>query len=1515
MKTISFPSKSKQYFLIFALLMLSRLGWTASDCSNTPDCPTPQNYTLTIETTGGGTVTDDDNINCGTNCSAEYLVNSTITLSTQADPGMTFISWGGDCEESYHRFDPQLTIQITKNMTCTALFDAIDFPDHTIIITKTGTGSGTISFKLNDSSTIICQPPCIQTVAHQSQITLQAIPDSDSGLVGFFGQGCASSFYLTQNRYCEVRFDQLPRYLLTVTRSGQGNGHVSSDISELDCGDDCIRSYLRGTTVTLTATPDAGSSFLGWTGNCDSSTTETRINIYGDLTCDAEFGIAGIPQLALDREIVNFFQTRTVVKRTLTIQNVGNGGLRITDLKLVDTAIFQISEDTCSNLVLVPNGTCTVTLQFQPLTATVADYQTQLLITSNDPQSPTVIALQGQGCSDDAAYQRHVSIEPYRLDFGVVMIGHTITHQQRLDMWSQGCGFLDLDTITLKGRHADEFTIIDNNCYYGTWQGQNHASCWFTTEFHPTSVGLKEARPVVTYTDPTLELSPYRWNAQAVSDGEPQLELSETEHDFGTITLGEATPSWSLTLTNIGTANLEFEQISIDQEEFQVYDADCILLAPQHRCQLEVQLTPTSWGEKLAQLTLIYAGITVPIPLTATVIEPTDCSPEHITITTTGQSALWEDPLAWQRLQEGSLATVPNTNDVVRINTNHVMASLSLIQVKALCIETNALLLSPDDQGTALEIQAMDYFHNQGYIQGLNGASGDETCTTNCAKPGASVIIKVGSQFHQQAKLGDWWWYGEGGPIFNAGEIKAGNGGSSNDAGAPGGDALVIGRNTTNLGLIQAGRGGDVLGTGAGQAGPGGLIQIWGKLGGEGYLYNQNGAQAIAGDSGHCNPAATAPQIGQNGGNLWLVSLPDVHLNNGIYRAGHGSEHCNLNGTDGFVRIEPSIIDLTGAHTHISGGNITIFGGKDWILDLRNTAGELLEASGDITLATGPKGIIDLRDNHTVIFKAKGQVNLFTDTIRLDEGVTLADLIDAKAIVVGSDKILFDVALVGSGSIFSPPQTTVPLTFSLFNNGPQADTYLIKVTDIAGWPLSFTEQQLRVEGLTHLVVAPQVTLSSEPGMTNLITMTAISQTKPEVKATAKTQVIVANQPQLVSPETLQTVIIENQLTDIITPLDNFTALTGKEGTQTPPSELATTLTTVMDSTLVDSSRCPLNTNFINWPCDNHHQTLRDVNFGPQASVAGGTLAGVVHNEGWLSQLTIAPTAQVIGGKLTGDINNQGTLVDIQFVGRQVYGGTLQGVIVNHSQIGGTFTDVILADHTLLSGGTVAGQITGHCPASSRLESLSIRPGSYLECVILGEGVTLAGEITLQDVQIAVSPTALQITDSTDLITLPNLTATATDEQAQSQATPAVLAGGATTDAAQFQQHTQATTTNWVKVYGQIQAEPTHRNQPAEMVVYGRYEPQNLESPPVDFMLVNIDNSGKPQVKLWNGQLSNLVAFETVTALPNKILIPIYDDLLTLAAGQVEIFFGYRIIKTTRKSLIIHNQTGIKIVIQ
>jgi Divergent InlB B-repeat domain len=64
-------------------------------------------------------------------------------------------------------------------------------------------------------------------------------------------------------------------FTLTVTKSGNGSGGVTSLPSGIDCGLTCSADMARGVSVDLTATADAGSVFEGWSGACSGTGTCT----------------------------------------------------------------------------------------------------------------------------------------------------------------------------------------------------------------------------------------------------------------------------------------------------------------------------------------------------------------------------------------------------------------------------------------------------------------------------------------------------------------------------------------------------------------------------------------------------------------------------------------------------------------------------------------------------------------------------------------------------------------------------------------------------------------------------------------------------------------------------------------------------------------------------------------------------------------------------------------------------------------------------------------------------------------------------------------------------------------------------------------------------------------------------------------------------------------------------------------------------------------------------------------
>ena len=74
-------------------------------------------------------------------------------------------------------------------------------------------------------------------------------------------------------------------YMLNVSKSGSGSGTVSG--GAISCGSTCLSSLSSGSQVTLTATPELGSSFAGWMGACTGTGNCT-------LTMDEEKSVTAL---------------------------------------------------------------------------------------------------------------------------------------------------------------------------------------------------------------------------------------------------------------------------------------------------------------------------------------------------------------------------------------------------------------------------------------------------------------------------------------------------------------------------------------------------------------------------------------------------------------------------------------------------------------------------------------------------------------------------------------------------------------------------------------------------------------------------------------------------------------------------------------------------------------------------------------------------------------------------------------------------------------------------------------------------------------------------------------------------------------------------------------------------------------------------------------------------------------------------------------------------------------------
>jgi hypothetical protein len=89
----------------------------------------------------------------------------------------------------------------------------------------------------------------------------------------------------------EERFFMLWMVELEINLDGDGSGSINSDPTGISCGSDCQEEYPYGTVVTLTASPEAGSIFSGWSGDCSGSgVCQVVMNDIKNVTAIFEIG-------------------------------------------------------------------------------------------------------------------------------------------------------------------------------------------------------------------------------------------------------------------------------------------------------------------------------------------------------------------------------------------------------------------------------------------------------------------------------------------------------------------------------------------------------------------------------------------------------------------------------------------------------------------------------------------------------------------------------------------------------------------------------------------------------------------------------------------------------------------------------------------------------------------------------------------------------------------------------------------------------------------------------------------------------------------------------------------------------------------------------------------------------------------------------------------------------------------------------------------------------------------------
>ncbi len=262
-------------------------------------------HTLTVTVAGNGTVTGANGaISCtsagGSTCTTTVAANSSVTLTATG----SFSSWGGACSGSL----ATCTFTMTGDKFVSAQFAGSGTgagSGETVALTVSVTGDGRVS-----GGGINCGQggaACSVNVATGTAVTLTAAPGSGSDFTGWGGACSGTSFScaLTMTAARSVTATFAPSSTpsagggsVQLVLKVQGNGVVSAGggtCAGTASGTTCNQSYAAGTEVRLTATPQPGATFTGWSGACRGSVPTCSITLSSASTVTATFSGARSP--------------------------------------------------------------------------------------------------------------------------------------------------------------------------------------------------------------------------------------------------------------------------------------------------------------------------------------------------------------------------------------------------------------------------------------------------------------------------------------------------------------------------------------------------------------------------------------------------------------------------------------------------------------------------------------------------------------------------------------------------------------------------------------------------------------------------------------------------------------------------------------------------------------------------------------------------------------------------------------------------------------------------------------------------------------------------------------------------------------------------------------------------------------------------------------------------------------------------------------------------------------------
>jgi|GEM_PF-5048288 len=284
-----------QTIILFAAIFLSMVF-----CAPVFAQQSQKKLTIEIIGDGEGRVTSNPTgiNNCtkigGANCSKDFDQGTLVALAAEETGGHFFIAWQGDgCVGT-----GACNVTMDQDRTIRAIFSRL----QSFRITASFTGQGSVESdplpSKDGEGGINCVDPsdlatCSQMYPRDAAVVLIAKPASGYEMAGWT-DGCekdldvggGTSVGTGKDTVCIVKADKnkiinaifVPVNTNTITLNAHiiGKGKITSAPAGINCNKDCkaVYRYTDIQEVTLTATPEHGNIFVGWSGPGSHSCTD-----------------------------------------------------------------------------------------------------------------------------------------------------------------------------------------------------------------------------------------------------------------------------------------------------------------------------------------------------------------------------------------------------------------------------------------------------------------------------------------------------------------------------------------------------------------------------------------------------------------------------------------------------------------------------------------------------------------------------------------------------------------------------------------------------------------------------------------------------------------------------------------------------------------------------------------------------------------------------------------------------------------------------------------------------------------------------------------------------------------------------------------------------------------------------------------------------------------------------------------------------------------------------------------